>query len=198
MSLKELSHQQKRFVALYLKDNRFNQTSAYMEAYHQDDEKIAASNASVLIRNRKVMKAIDRILSQRIRRINLTPEKVLSELNRVAFGDVRQLYNERGMLKDMRDLNIAQQAMIKGIETKETAVFMIEKKVRLNDKLKALELLARNLKILGDVGGFNGVNVNVYPQGTYIIQDKIPDGDEHNTDVYAREGNEGDICRLPL
>ena len=192
MSIKELSHQQKRFVGLYLKDNRFNQTAAYMEAYHQDDEDIAASNASALVRNRKIMKAIDSILNQRFKRLNLKPEIVLQEIIRVALGDVRQLYNDNGSLKDMQEINIAQQAMIKSVETKEsiTSGFVIEKKIKCHDKLKALELLARNLKILGDVGGLSpgvNVNVNVYPQKTIVFQDVKPNGDNQSTDRMINE-----------
>ncbi len=43
-----------------------------------------------------------------------------------------------------------------------------------------------------------GVKVNVYPTGNYVIQDKVPDGDENNTDVYADQGVRGAVSRLPF
>jgi hypothetical protein len=94
---------------------------------------------------------------------------------------------------------VAQQAAIQSIETKEnlSGTFLVDKKLKMHSKTKALELLCRNLGILKDVGGtIPGGNVNVYPQFDIVFQDVVPtNGDEQLTNrkgIYAGESSESD------
>jgi hypothetical protein len=79
-------------------------------------------------------------------------EAVLRELRLIGLSDVRELYDENGHLKDPGDWPEEIARSVAGVETKE--IFDEEgvkegevKKVKLWDKLRAIELLGKNLSL---------------------------------------------------
>lgn len=208
MKYKGLTYQQHRFVDLFLKGKR--QGLAYAEAYNIDGEEdegysTAATSASKLLKNPKIMAHIDKVLTRRYKRVNLTAERVLSEIMNIAFVDVRQFYNEDGTFKDIHELTITQQSAIEKMETEQLFDGKGEdkeyigdlKKLVFHSKGKALEMLCKNLKLLGDNQDDKKdvhVHVNVTPERTIVFQDIKQDGDKQHTDtdlVHAGEGAEG-------
>jgi hypothetical protein len=95
-------------------------------------------------------------------RAELKAERVLEEIRRVAFCDARQFFDEQGNLKPFSELTAEQGSALAGFE-------IIKKnaeagdgqtdtvhKVRLWDKVRALELAARYFGLIND-----GVHVAV-------------------------------------
>jgi phage terminase small subunit len=80
-------------------------------------------------------------------------ERVIEEYRRIAFGDVRQLYNEKGTLKEMYELTEEEAAMIDGLEVEELYDWFEGervhigrvKKLKRTSKIAALDALARHL-----------------------------------------------------
>jgi hypothetical protein len=189
MKYKGLTYQQHRFVDLFLKGKR--QGLAYAEAYNVDGDtdegySTASSCASKLLKNAKIMAHIDKVLTRRYKKVNLTAERVLSEIMNIAFVDVRQFYNEDGTFKDIHELTITQQSAIEKLEVQQLFDYEDGKKMHIGDlkklvfhsKGKALEMLCKNLKLLGDNQEDKkdvNVIVNVTPEKTYVFQDIVPD-----------------------
>ena len=98
----------------------------------------------------------------------VTPETVKREIARVAFGDIRGLFNSDGTLKDISDIDDDTAAGISAVEVEvkktratddqesertETRVL----KIKRYDKLAALNIFARYTKLIGD-DAQDGVN----------------------------------------
>lgn len=98
----------------------------------------------------------------------VTPETVKREIARVAFGDIRGLFNSDGTLKDISDIDDDTAAGISSVEVEvkktratddqesertETRVL----KIKRYDKLAALNIFARYTKLIGD-DAQDGVN----------------------------------------
>jgi len=145
-----------RFAEEWVKcmDNR----TAYLEAggeEEEDNKKLSAKAAN--IKNKKlVLFAIDKKLKELSQKVDLKKEEVLTELMRIAFADPRNFFREDGSLKPMEELTVAEASAVKSV----TVVEMYEgqgaerefvgyqKTIKFNDKLRALELLCKNLGIL--------------------------------------------------
>lgn len=82
-------------------------------------------------------------------RTMVTADKVQAEISRLAFSDIRDYYNEHGYLKLPHELTDDAAAALAGIDIEEN--FMMgdkigeTKKIKLYDKLSALDKLARRL-----------------------------------------------------
>lgn len=80
-------------------------------------------------------------------------ERVIEEYRRIAFGDIRRLYNEHGALKEMYELTEEEAAMIDGIDVEEIFEWFEGerihvgriKKLKRASKTVALDALARHL-----------------------------------------------------
>lgn len=145
-------------------DNR----TAYIEAGGEEYETEGQLRARASqIKNKKlVLFAIDKKLKEATTKVDLKKEEVLSELMRVGFSDPRQFFREDGSLKSMDQLTVAEASAIKSItvveiyegQGEERRFVGYEKKILFNDKLKALELLCKNLGILKEAGDTNILN----------------------------------------
>jgi predicted phage gp36 major capsid-like protein len=94
---------------------------------------------------------------------DITPERTMMELGRIAYSDIRDLYDENGCLINPSQLTDDAAATIASVEEEshmegrgDGAELVRTKKVKRVDKLGALGILARHQKIIGEVG--DGVN----------------------------------------
>ena len=154
---------QKRFCDEYLID--LNATRAYKVAYpNTKKEETASSNGSRMLRNDKVQKYISEKIKEREKRTEVTQDRVINELAKIAFMDIRKLYTENGKLKNIADIDSDTAGAISSLETLEEydgygddrEKIGDTQKVKLLDKTKALELLGRHLGMFKDkveVGG---------------------------------------------
>ncbi len=152
-----MTEAQKRFCDEYLID--LNATRAYKVAYPNcKKDETACVNGSRLLRNAKVQEYIEIHQKQREERTQVTQDKVIKELAKIAFADIRKLYTENGQLRNVADLDDDIAGAISSLETLEEYEGRGDnkekvgdtQKVKLLDKTKALELLGKHLGIFID------------------------------------------------
>ena len=155
-----LTAKQERFVAEYLID--LNATQAAIRAGYS--VKTAAEQSSRLLTNVNVMQAIDKAKEKRAIRTEVTQDRVLQELGRIAFFDLRKLYREDGSMKAMHELDDESAAVLAGVDVVEMKSGTADhsplyvKKAKIPDKVAALSLAMRHLGMLTDKTELTGAN----------------------------------------
>jgi phage terminase small subunit len=107
-----------------------------------------------------IAKYIQEAFNKRSKNTEITAERVLEEIARLAFVNAKELFDAEGNLKPIHELPDEVTRSISGIDIGEVKIFRDEdgkpeelhrvKKVKFWDKRGSLELLARNLKLLTD------------------------------------------------
>lgn len=149
-----LSPKRQRFVDEYLLD--LNATQAAIRAGYTP--KTATQQGSRLLTYAEVQAAIAAGQAKASISANVTAERVLLELARLAFLDPRQLYQQDGTLRPIQDLPADLAACLSSIEVTEECrgegekreLVGMTKKVRFWDKGKALGLLCKHLNLTPD------------------------------------------------
>jgi phage terminase small subunit len=160
-----LTNKQRRFVDEYLID--LNATQAAIRSGYS--AKNADKIGSQLLGKTRVSDEIASKMKQREQRTHITQDRVLQELARIAFFDIRKLYNEDGTLKKPTDLDDDAAAVLAGVdvveqmahemvdgELKQTPLFT--KKAKVFDKGSARTLAMRHLGMLVDKQEVTGKN----------------------------------------
>lgn len=111
----ELTPKQERFVAEYLID--LNATQAAVRAGYS--ARTAASQGARLLKQSGVARAVQAAQQARAVRTEITQDRVLQELARIAFFDIRRLYRADGSMKDPCELDADTAAALASIEVKE-------------------------------------------------------------------------------
>jgi phage terminase, small subunit len=152
----KLTPKQMRFVDEWLID--FNGKQAAIRAGYS--AKTAEATAARLLRNVKVQAEISRRQKDLQRRTEVTQERVVMELARVAFADATDYVQvetriinkgdievpiELAVHKETAELSADQRAAIAGIKQGANGI-----EVKLHDKIKALELLGRHIGMFTD------------------------------------------------
>lgn len=150
--MKKLTKQQKIFADEYLID--LNGTRAYMVAYPRVKKKsTAAVNAYNHLRKPNISAYIEAAMDARAKRTEITQDMVLKEYARIAFFDPRKFFESDGSLKKITDLDDDSAACIAGMDIITKNVIGSDgnfepeytKKIKIADKLKALQDLGRHL-----------------------------------------------------
>ena len=148
---------QKRFCDEYLID--LNATRAYKVAYPRcKKDETARTNSSRLLTYANIQQYINTRQKELSEKVEITQERVLQELAKLAFLDIRKIYDNNGAVKDIQELDESTAGAISSIETVEQFETVLgvkvktgeTKKVKFNDKSKALELLAKHLGLFND------------------------------------------------
>lgn len=148
---------QKRFCNEYLID--LNATRAYKVAYPNcKKDETARANSSRLLTKANIQGYIAEKQKEREKRTEVTQDMVIQELAKIAFADIRALYDDNGNLKNVKCLEDNIAGAVSQLETFEEYEGRGEdreyigdtKKVKLLDKTKALELLGKHLGIFID------------------------------------------------
>jgi phage terminase small subunit len=137
------------FVDAYLR--HLCGTKAAIEAGYSPHS--ASQVAWKLMQRPEIRQAIGDAQARRLTDGELSASRVLEELRRVAFGDVRALYDQRGKLKPPSEWTPEQAAMVSLVESSSTGAVV---KVRLWDRTKALELLSKHFGLLVDKTEISG------------------------------------------
>ena len=135
---------------------------------------IAASQATNLLCYDEVVRRIRELQEPRLRAADITAQRVLMELARVSFADIRTAFHDDGRLKNPKDMDDDSAAALTSVhlETRyERDGFDIDPvtgdktprlisvhttKIKRADKVAALNILAKHFKLVGDEG--DGVN----------------------------------------
>lgn len=172
-----MTDKQKLFCDEYLKD--FNATRAYKEAYPScKKDATARVNGCKLLTNTNIAEYIEQQKELLKSKMEITQERVLKEMARIAFGDIRKLYNESGELKNIQDLDDDTAAIITSIESTEEfdgygqdrEQIGWTKKVKTADKTKALDMLGKYFGMFKEKVELNQdkpfeVNINIKKNG---------------------------------
>lgn len=149
-----LTEKQIRFCEEYLID--LNATQAATRAGYS--EKTAYSIGQENLKKPEIQQYIQSKQKKLQNKLEITQEKVLQEYAKVAFFDIREIYNDDNSLKSVKDIDENSAAAIAGIEvTEETAYedgqkknIGWTKKVKIQNKIAALEGLGRHLGLFND------------------------------------------------
>ena len=146
----KLNPKQQRFVATYLID--LNATQAAIKAGYS--KKTARSQGQRLLTHIDVSEAIAAKTVKRLEQLDVTAERVLREYARIGFMDIRKIFNDDGAMKPIGELGDDEAAVIAGVEVGEIVEDGVAigrlKKIKLSDKLGALNSLAKHLGLLTD------------------------------------------------
>lgn len=158
-----MNEKQKRFVAEYLVD--LNATQAAIRAGYSP--RTARKQASDLLTKPDIAAAVAAGQKRRINKLELSAERVLKEMSRLAFSDVTRLYALEGQsIKALDDLSEDDRAAIAHIETVRRNLAGgdghtdVIHKIRLWDKPKSLEMLGKHFALLTErveVKGLEGL-----------------------------------------
>ena len=167
-----LTEKQATFAQEYLID--LNATQAAVRAGYSKGS--AARYAVELLNKNHVAEAIQKAMQERNQRVEISQDRILEELSRIAFGDLRDAvtWGPRGVsLKDSAVLTDEQAAAIAEVGetvTKDGGSTRIKR----HDKVKALELLMRHKGMLNDKLNLNGeLNVSALGKGRERAKERI-------------------------
>lgn len=145
-----MTPKQKRFVDEYLID--LNATQAAIRAGYS--EKTAGQIGDENLKKPEIAKAVEGRMAAREERTEITQDKVLAALANVAFQDHRKMFFENGELVPITAMDDDTAAFLAGFEvvtsSKGEGVVEHIAKVKTNDRMKALEMLGRHLKMFTD------------------------------------------------
>ena len=130
--------------------------------------------ARMLLLQPKIQARIRAMNAKLLKAADITAQRVMLELARVAFGDIRGIVDESGRLKPIRELDDDTAAIVAGIdvetryerdgtetdlatgEEKPRVVAVQTAKIKRYDKNPALSILARHFKLVDNEG--DGLN----------------------------------------
>jgi phage terminase small subunit len=149
-----LTPKQARFVTEYMID--LNATQAAIRAGYS--AKRADAQGYENLRKPEIAAAIARAQAARAERTGITAERVLQEIARLAFVDIRKAFLPDGSLKPITALDDDTAAALAGLQVDELWEWVDErrvqvgqtKKLKLWDKTANLTLLAKHLRLLVD------------------------------------------------
>lgn len=193
----ELTPKQESFCQKYIETG--NASEAYRQSYDTEtmQDKTIWEESSRLLSNPKVSARIEELNDRRLRRHDITVDRVLREYARLAFLDIRRAFDEEGNLKAIHELDDDTAAAIAGLEVevrriageadeelegqphggalrRQHGTTARLHKIKLSDKKGALDSLSKHLGIFSD-----GVTVNVTNQ-------PLPEQDRALLDEYAK------------
>lgn len=148
----KLTSLERRFVEEYLVD--LNASAACLRAGYKTHHPDALSGR--IMSRPHIQAAISAAMAERGKRTEITADRVIKELAKVGFGDLRAVmkWGPNGVeLKDSQGLSDDAAAIVQ--EVSETqGERTTTRRLKTNDKVKALELLGRHLGMFKDqVGG---------------------------------------------
>lgn len=115
--MSDLSDRQHRFIDEYLIDQNATQ-AAIRAGYSPQTCRVMGPH---LAKQPQIRAAIDAKLAKQQRRTEVTADRVLLELSRLAFADARTLHHPNGSLKSPQDWDDDTAAQIAGIEVSRTS-----------------------------------------------------------------------------
>lgn len=182
-----LTPKQQRFVEEYLVD--LNATAAYKRAGYTAKGNAAEVNAARLLRNAQVQFAVETARTELSKRTEITQDKVLSELAKIGFADMRKLLRWTGNLPKMDEaaaevtgeVEISVANFIQLFDSDEldddiaAAISEISQtkdgalKVKLHDKQAALVSIGRHLGMFKDKVEHTGKDGKELPAATPVV-----------------------------
>lgn len=154
-----MTDRQRTFARLLAADPLGNKTQAAIGA--GCPPRSASVTASKWLRNAKVQTEIKRLKAKASQKFEISAEKVLKGLGRIAFLDVRKAFNKDGSLRPIHELDDDTAGAIAGFEHEKLFEHFAKgqakqvgttSKVKFSDRIRALELLGKwkEMKLFAD------------------------------------------------
>ncbi len=166
----------------------------------------ARATALTLITQDRITARIRELVDMQLKAQDITAERVMLELGRIAFADIRQIFDEQGALLPIHEIGDDAAAALAGIEIEQTVQsdgfeYVTDlitgkrtkqkrykqvriAKVKRYDKNSALTTLAKHYKIIGDEG--DGINALASALGARLkgarervqMVDEVPEAEQ--------------------
>ena len=141
-----MTEKQKKFADEYLID--LNATRAYKAAYKSvKNDNSAMAGASRMLRNVKVAAYIEEKIAERSERTEIKQDDVVKELAKIGFAQITDYVEvqningfEKVIIKPTDEIEKEKIGAIAGIKEGRNGI-----EIKMNDKVKALELLGKHL-----------------------------------------------------
>jgi phage terminase small subunit len=143
-----MTPRQRRFVEEYLVD--LNATAAAKRAGYS--ARSVQHNGYRLLKNPAIAAAVAKAQARRAARTQVSADRVVTELAKVAFGDPRRLLSwgpDGVVLRDSSELTEAEAALVSEVSETRTAAGGT-RRVKLHCKLTALNALGKHLGLFGN------------------------------------------------
>lgn len=174
-----LTDKQKRFISEYLVD--LNATQAAIRAGYS--AKTAQAIGTENLSKPLIQAALQDAMEKRARRTEITQDRVLLELARIGFCDPRKLFDDDGNPLSVSAIDDDTAATISlldvDVTTDEYGTVTRSKRYRFNDKIKALELLAKHL---GMCSGAT-VHLSIDPDTRAAVERFVSNGLDRSADA---------------
>lgn len=142
---------QQAFVKEYLVDQ-----NAYQAAIRAGYAATTAhSQSHVMLEMPEIKELVTKALIKQADNLDLSPEKVLKELAKIAFIDPRVIFDDNGELKPLSQIPKEARACIATIDKSYDKHGNVVKKVKLVSKIDALDKLGKHLKLFNDTVDIN-------------------------------------------
>ena len=146
-----LTPKKKQFIKEYIID--LNASQAAIRAGYS--AKTAGEQGHRLLKDVQVSAGVAKAMAERSAKTNITAENVLKALALIAFADVRDVFDDKGNLKEPSKWSDEAAAAISAVEIvtsdKGSGEVYNVARIRHNDRLKALELLGKHMAMFVEV-----------------------------------------------
>ena len=148
----KLTDNQRLFVKEYIACN-FNGAKAARNAGYK--EKNARITAAELLKKPHIQVALSKEVEKRLKSIDVTAERVLSEIKTISFFNIQDVYDENGIIIPVQDLppTVASNIAEVVLDSSQNII-----KYKFFDKRGALEMFAKYFKLLTDKHEITGAD----------------------------------------
>lgn len=153
----KLTDKQRRFTQEYPID--FNATQAAIRAGYS--EKTARQQGQRMLSNVYIQKEIRKYMDGLTEKSGISVIQIIEALKKIAFSDVRKLFNDDGTMKNIKDLDDDIVMAIAGINideivTKKDGFIGYSKKIKIDNRQVALEMLGKYLQMFKENFNLSG------------------------------------------
>ena len=146
---KKLTDRQEKFCKEYITDH--NATQAAIRAGYS--KKTAGAIGTENLSKPSIQKRLAQLTKPITKKLEITAEKVLTELSHLAFSNIKPFIDKEGNIVPIHKLKDSETAAISSLDVDEITAGVAKvsigtsKKMKLHSKLKALELLGSHLSL---------------------------------------------------
>jgi phage terminase small subunit len=115
------------------------------------------SRKGALLHVPKIQQYLKEAMNRRSQRLEITHDMILRELSKIAFSNMGNYYDEYACLKRMSDLTVDEKAAISYydfVEIQDAEGYRVgtQSRIKLHNKMSALDKIARHLNFYGTIG----------------------------------------------